>query len=196
MSDIPPKAPNGNGRLSWFAFYPADFASETHHLSIVQAGAFYRLLCAFARHGRLPGNEAQLVQLSGCRNVKEWRAMRDVLEPLFGPYSLAAQLVQKAQHIRAERAEAGRKGGLSKASKASDLPQAKPYYPEPDPDPDPEEGVSKKGISLSEGDSPFLRGSATEGGRGYAREGAALRLVKDEDEVLCSDGLWRKRGAL
>lgn len=178
--------PKQNSKLSWFAFHPADFAGETQHLTNVQVGAYFRLVCYYAQTGGLPADDGQLANIARCKSVKEWKAMREVLEPLFDPDGRLATEVNKAHAIREERAAAGRKGGFAKSSKTVallDVRQvAKLCQPEPEPEPDPEKVVSNKETLSLKGISYSLEGSATgkeeasTGGEGLDQFGGRMSL--------------------
>jgi uncharacterized protein YdaU (DUF1376 family) len=152
MDDI--RNSNSNGKLSWFAFHPADFAGETQGLTQGEVGAYILLASYYARMGNLPTDDVRLARIARCKNVNEWRAMRRSIDPLLSPNSRLTTELRIAHAKRERRVDAGRKGGLAKSSNA----KAKPYQPEPEPE---EVRGYREEAPSSKGRANSLEGSAT-----------------------------------
>jgi uncharacterized protein YdaU (DUF1376 family) len=164
MGNIPNQGQNG--KLSWFAFHPADFAGETQNLTNAQVGSYFRLVCYYAQMGDLPSDVSELALIARSKSAQEWRDTWRRLAPLFAPSGRLATEINKAHAAREERAASGRKGGLARASKAqAPLPVrqvAQLNQPEPEPQPDPDQGRGyQEGTPSIQGSSYSLEGFAT-----------------------------------
>lgn len=120
--------------------YVSDFIGDTLHLSTEQIGAYMLLLMAmWNAGGRLPNDDAKLARVVRM-SVKKWKAIEDDLLGFFDVtdgeiyHNRLTKELQKSERKSQLRADAGAKGGSSKALKdkearlanASDLPQHSP----------------------------------------------------------------------
>lgn len=152
-----------NGKLSWFAFYPADFAGETAHLTDAELASFFRLMCYAAQTGCLPSDDVQLARIAR-RSAKEWLTIRSVLEPLFRHDGRLVGEFRKARERYNSRAAAGSRGGMSRARTTLGAPSpaiANAYQLQPQPHPEPEKvrGCREEAPS-SKGRAHSVEGSA------------------------------------
>ncbi|MDX0276728.1 DUF1376 domain-containing protein [Sinorhizobium meliloti] len=120
--------------------YVSDFIGDTLHVSTEQIGAYMLLLMAmWNAGGRLPNDDAKLARVVRM-SVKKWKAIEDDLLGFFDVtdgeihHNRLTKELQKSERKSQLRADAGAKGGSSKALKdkearlanASDLPQHSP----------------------------------------------------------------------
>ncbi|MDW9415169.1 DUF1376 domain-containing protein [Sinorhizobium meliloti] len=120
--------------------YVSDFIGDTLHLSTEQIGAYMLLLMAmWNAGGRLPNDDAKLARVVRM-SVKKWKAIEDDLLGFFDVtdgeiyHNRLTKELQKSERKSQLRADAGAKGGSSKALKdkeahlanASVLPQHSP----------------------------------------------------------------------
>lgn len=113
--------------LPYFALYPKDFEAKTSHLSMIEDGAYNRLLrlCWMTPSCTIPADEAWVMRRMRAHTDDEKAAVRAVLAEFFerknGRY-INVKLTEvwldaKAAHER--RKNAGSKGGLAKSLKAN-----------------------------------------------------------------------------
>jgi uncharacterized protein YdaU (DUF1376 family) len=68
----------------WYAFYPADYARDTGHLSLTEHGAYRALMDHYySRGGPLENDVARLLHLCRARSTPERNAVRRVLGEFF-----------------------------------------------------------------------------------------------------------------
>lgn len=122
--------------LSWFAFYPRDWAADTRELSDRAKGCYIDLLGAMYTHGGpLPFNEQDLTAICGYRNVRSFRLTFGELvrkEKLhlvdgFVVNNRAMEEIDKAK----DRSEGSAKGGRARKSarnRADIDAKSKPFH--------------------------------------------------------------------
>jgi uncharacterized protein YdaU (DUF1376 family) len=130
--------------LPYFPLYPTDFEADTAHLSIVEDGAFNRLLrlCWMTPGCSVPNDEAWILRRLRARSEDEIAAVRVVISEffkvengrLFSPRLRREALLAETAHQR--RVAAGRKGGGAAKTaqtneKESSNAKAMPKQPEP-----------------------------------------------------------------
>ena len=129
--------------------YVADYLGDTHHLGVIEHGAYLLLLMAMWRAGgSIPASDANLARMARC-STEQWAEVRDVVLPYFkrtrGRLThkrLAAEMA-KYESTSGKRSEAGKLGAAKKANKnrveaaaiASNGDTQLPSYPEPEPEP-------------------------------------------------------------
>lgn len=104
---------------AYMPFYPADYISDTQHLSLEQHGAYLLLILAYWRHGNLPTDEKKLALIAHMSPAK-WKANRDTLEALFDHgwrHKRIEKELAKANLRIDKAAKAGEAGGTAKALK-------------------------------------------------------------------------------
>ena len=107
----------------WFAFDIGAYEDSTAHLSMLQDGAYNRLIRHYYKTSRpIPLDEQQIVRISGAHSAEEIAAVSCVLNEFFDKKSdgwhnkRADEELLKAQKISKLRKELGRRGGLAKAT--------------------------------------------------------------------------------
>jgi uncharacterized protein YdaU (DUF1376 family) len=69
--------------LDWYPFYPALYRAATMHLSLVEDGAYRRLIDHyFETRAPLPDDDVALARIAGC-GVQEWAAIAPKIRPFF-----------------------------------------------------------------------------------------------------------------
>jgi uncharacterized protein YdaU (DUF1376 family) len=133
--------------LPYFPMFPTDFEAKTSHLTMIEDGAYNRLLriCWMTPGCSMPNDEAWIMRRARAQNDIEKDAVRNVLIEFFtvenGRYSNARLHKEwlAANEAHERRKSAGSKGGLAKPKKAKvKTPSnavAKPKQPEPEPEP-------------------------------------------------------------
>jgi len=132
--------------LPYFPLYPKDYEAKTAHLSILEDGAYNRLmrLCWLTPGCSLPDDEAWIMRRMRAVSDDEKEAVRSVLAEFFtreGGRVFQRRLRDEAMlaaEAHQRRVEAGRRGGRKhKALKDNETWQsnakAKPKQPEPEP---------------------------------------------------------------
>jgi uncharacterized protein YdaU (DUF1376 family) len=133
------------GRMAhyWFAFDIGAYEDSTAHLTMLQDGAYNRLLRHYYKTGKAIPKEMDLIQrISGAHSGEELEAVSYILNSFFRLRSdgyhnkRADNELLRAKEVSKLRKELGKKGGLAKA-RANDLAkgmangianrQAKPY---------------------------------------------------------------------
>jgi uncharacterized protein YdaU (DUF1376 family) len=111
--------------------YVADYLGDTHHLSVIEHGAYLLLLMAMWRAGgTLPSADANLAKLARC-TPDQWAEIRDTILPFFrrrgGRISHArlSREMAKYEDTSGKRSEAGKRGASEKASRNSAVISAK-----------------------------------------------------------------------
>ena len=114
---------------TWMPFYVADYLADTGHLSTEEHGAYLLLICHYWRHGGLPANEQQLLQI--CHSdATRWPGILLTMRSLFSPHwrhkRIDAELM-KARDLSQKRQKAGISGAEKRYGKpvaiATDLPK-------------------------------------------------------------------------
>jgi uncharacterized protein YdaU (DUF1376 family) len=106
----------------WFAWYPADYATKTADLTIMEHGA-YRLLLDhyYLSNGNVLANAKAIGRAIRAETRVEKTALKNILERYFTIsgdkicHERADIELAKRAELRAKRAEHGSKGGLAKA---------------------------------------------------------------------------------
>lgn len=132
--------------LPYFPMFPSDFEAKTSHLSLIEDGAYNRLLriCWMTPGCSMPADEAWIMRRARAHGDAEQAAVRAVLEEFFavvnGRYSNARLRREwlSANDAHEKRKNAGAKGGKAKALKYNDSASsnavAMPKQPEPEPE--------------------------------------------------------------
>jgi uncharacterized protein YdaU (DUF1376 family) len=129
----------------WYAFYPGDYGRDTAHLSLIEDGAYRRLLDYYYSTGRpLPGDVVQLHRICRVSGSKERAAVRKVLEQFFtlegGVYRqkrVDAEIAKQAEY-KEKLSESGRRGAQKRWSHSHGHPNGDPngeLIAEPQPQP-------------------------------------------------------------
>jgi uncharacterized protein YdaU (DUF1376 family) len=70
--------------LPWFRWFPADFARDTRHLSMIERGAYRDLLDSYYQsNGKLRSDTASLYRICGAVMPDEQAAVRQVVSEFF-----------------------------------------------------------------------------------------------------------------
>jgi len=135
--------------LPFFPMYPSDFEAKTSHLTILEDGAYNRLLriCWMTAGCTLPADEAWILRRARAVSDEDKAAVLSVLAEFFkvvnGRYSNArlTEEFEAAKIAHERRKNAGFKGGSANALKnntnGSSNARAMPKQPEPEPEPEP-----------------------------------------------------------
>lgn len=106
----------------YMKLYVADYLGDTHHLGVVEHGAYLLLLMAMWRAGgALPATDANLAKLARC-TPDQWAEIRDVVLPYFKrsrgrlTHKRLSEELAKYETTSGKRSEAGKRGGAKKAS--------------------------------------------------------------------------------
>lgn len=107
----------------YMKLYVGDYLGDTHHLTVVEHGAYLLLLMAMWRTGgSLPAADSNLARLAKC-TPDQWAEIREVIMPLFKRRGgritqkrLASEMA-KYDDTSGKRSEAGKKGASRKANK-------------------------------------------------------------------------------
>lgn len=122
--------------MSW---HIGDYKKDTGHLRAAEHGAYFLLCMHYWATGGLPDDDKQLATIA-CMTIREWKAARPVIEPLFkGDGKWKHKRIEEeliTAHAKYEkRASAGKRGGNA-AAKAKQTPSnatsnavAKPQQP-------------------------------------------------------------------
>lgn len=143
--------------LPYFPLYPTDFDGKTAHLTILEDGAYNRLLrlCWKTPGCRIPTDEAWIMRQMRARTNDEQEAVRSVIAEFFtakgGFYTnkKLSEIYDASRDAHERRKNAGSKGGKAKALKTNktEPSNAVAMAKQPEPEPDIKEtpnGVSKK----------------------------------------------------
>ena len=135
----------------WMPLYVADYLADTGHLSAAEHGAYLLLIMHYWANGGLPDDDRKLSRIARMDST-EWADARETIAGFFSDgwrHERIEKHLAEANAAYERRAEAGRKGGLSKAKAenkhCSSIASALPQQSEPEPDISP---------SLRSGDSP------------------------------------------
>ena len=116
--------------------YIADYLGDTHHLTALEHGAYLLLLMAMWRSGgSLPASDDNLSRMARC-TPDQWADIRGVVVPFFKrvrgrlTHKRLALEMAKYENISCKRSEAGKTGGLGKASKIKASAKAIAIFPE------------------------------------------------------------------
>lgn len=106
----------------WFAFDVGAYEDSTAHLTMLQDGAYNRLLRHYYKTGKpIPEDAGQIQRISGAHSVEELEAVTYILNTFFtlkyGSYhnKRADNELIRAREVSKLRKELGKKGGLAKA---------------------------------------------------------------------------------
>lgn len=106
----------------YMKLYVADYLGDTHHLSVVEHGAYLLLLMAMWRAGgTLPAKDLNLSKLARC-TPDQWAEIRGVVLPFFKrcggriTHKRLAEEIAKYETTSEVRAAAGKRGGRKKQS--------------------------------------------------------------------------------
>lgn len=133
-------------QLYFFPLYVSKYEARTTHLTILEDGAYMRLLrlCWATPGCSIPADEAWIMRKMRARSKAERAAIEQVLEEFFrlenGRYSnpKLAEIFAEAEATHKKRSNAGAKGGKSKSLKTNNSPPSrakaglKQPYPEPE----------------------------------------------------------------
>lgn len=134
--------------LPYFPLYPDDFEADTPHLTMVEDGAYNRILrlCWRSPGCQIPADEAWLFRKLRAREEAEIAAVRAVVAEFFTEekgmiYSPRLRLEWlAANEAHDKRVKAGSRGGKAKALKSNDSEpsNATAMLKQPEPEPEPE----------------------------------------------------------
>lgn len=99
-------------------FYVSDYIKDTRHLTTAQHGAYLLLIMEYWTKTKLPEQDRQLARIAGM-SVSEWKTMKPTIQAFFQDGWKHRRLdreIAKAKTKHTARQEAGRLGGLAKAS--------------------------------------------------------------------------------
>jgi uncharacterized protein YdaU (DUF1376 family) len=133
--------------LPYLPLYIDDYEAGTAHLSLLEDGAYSRLLrlCWRTPGCKIPSDEAWIFRKLRATTEAEHQAIRSVIAEffktsrgtIFSPRLLKVHVQVSVSHLR--RKEAGKTGGKAKAQKTKDIEPsnavAMPKQPEPEPEP-------------------------------------------------------------
>jgi uncharacterized protein YdaU (DUF1376 family) len=112
--------------FAYMPLYTGDYLRDTQHLSCSEHGIYLKLLMhCWDQKGPAPLDERKLCGIVNARSGDETEALRRVLPEFFvrmddGWYNTRMMReLQRAEAISNNRAEAGRLGGIARASKAA-----------------------------------------------------------------------------
>lgn len=141
------------GRLPYFPLYPTDFEAKTSHLTLMEDGAYNRLLrLMWMTPGcSIPDDDAWIKRRMRCSD-EEFQAVLTVIDEFCirkaGRVSNAklTEVFEATNASHEKRVQAGKIGGQNKALKnkqnSPGNAKAKPKQPEPEPEPYIEENTS------------------------------------------------------
>lgn len=107
--------------LHWCKHKPAEFTSQTRHLSVAALGAYCRLRDHQFVNGRIPDDDAMIARIIG-ESVEYWQALRPAIADLFDAddgYLYCPDMEAKSREAREqyERHSAnGYRGGVKSAA--------------------------------------------------------------------------------
>lgn len=129
----------------WFAWYPGDYSRDTAHLSMMEDGAYRRLLDHYYSTGRpLPSDNEQLFRICRAFTAAEQQAVGNVLQQFFQLENgdvftngrVERELVKQAQYreklSRGAQKTNQKRWGSPSESASDRVPQPQPQkYPPP-----------------------------------------------------------------
>lgn len=120
--------------------YVADYLADTGHLGAAEHGAYLLLIMHYWANGGLPDDDRKLARIARM-DASEWADARETIGEFFSDgwrHERIEKHLAEANAAYERRAEAGRKGGLSKAKAESEHcssnASALPKQSEPEPD--------------------------------------------------------------
>jgi len=120
--------------------YVADYLADTGHLGAAEHGAYLLLIMHYWANGGLPDDDRKLARIARM-DASEWADARETIGQFFSDgwrHERIEKHLAEANAAYERRAEAGRKGGLSKAKAenehCSSNASALPKQSEPEPD--------------------------------------------------------------
>ncbi len=158
----------------WYSFYPADYARDTGHLTLIEHGA-YRVLMDhyYSRGGPLSANVERLLRVCRANAQAEKDAVRFVLEEFFTAQDemfrhprIDAEIA-KAADITAKCAVAGRASALQRQRKLEGAATEGATAEQPSQSHSPSQAQSQK--SLDEAFAQFWAAYPRREARGAAR---------------------------
>lgn len=126
--------------------YVADYLGDTHHLAVMEHGAYLLLLMAMWRAGgSLPSSDAALAKIARC-TPEEWALVRDCVLAFFTrsrsrlSHKRLSLEIAKYDVVSRRRSEAGKWSRSKKPSENNGAPEAivQQMLVEPEPEPEPE----------------------------------------------------------
>lgn len=115
--------------------YVADYRADTAHLRTIEHGAYFLLIMHYWATGGLPDDDAQLSRIAGMAS-SEWRKSKPVLQAFFidgWKHKRIDAELELADSKYQARAEAGRKGGIARASGKQNPSNASAMFNQPQP---------------------------------------------------------------
>ena len=100
-------------RPIWMPLYIADYLRDTRHLSTLQHGAYFLLICEFWSKGKLPSTDAERRRVTGM-TAKQWLTNRSTIAAFFDAdwrHTRIERELEKAKDLRLKRSVYGSKGG-------------------------------------------------------------------------------------
>lgn len=120
----------------YMKLYVADYLGDTHHLNVVEHGAYMLLLMGMWRAGgTLPTADDNLARLARC-TPDQWAEIKATVLAFFKvsrgklTHKRVAAEMAKYENTSGKRSEAGKRGAAKKASKNSDQAQANAFNAE------------------------------------------------------------------
>lgn len=146
--------------IPYFPMFPDDFEADTAHLTMIEDGAYNRLLrlCWRSPGCTIPADLGWVMRKMRARSVEEQAAVSVVLDEFFqvqdGRY-INARLMREwgaAHDAHERRKNAGAAGGKTKSLKTNDSvsSNATPMLKQPEPEPEPLDLDKSKSSSFSD----------------------------------------------
>lgn len=118
----------------WMPFYVADYLRDTRGLTTAQHGAYFLLILEYWTKGALPDDNAQLARIC-CMSTAEWKKTRPILLPFFfdgWKHRRLEREIAKAKSKHSLRQEAGKRGGIARATAKQKPSNAQASSSQPD----------------------------------------------------------------
>jgi uncharacterized protein YdaU (DUF1376 family) len=133
----------------WYAFYPGDYRRDTAHLSLLQDGAYRRLLDnCYATGKPIPTHVEQVFRICSAFVPEEQAAVRSVLKEFFtlredGWHNRRVDReLAKVHEIREKRSKAGRQSARKRKA-THEGTHVGHMFPQPQPQSQPQSQKSK-----------------------------------------------------
>ena len=184
--------------LPYFPLFPSNFEAKTSHLSLMEDGAYNRLLriCWMTPGCSLPDDPAWIARRMRLTPADFARVVAPLLDEFFKRKNgrvFSPRLTrewEKVDETSRKRSEAGKKGGRPKAPENTrkdiklgfDFDKAGPKQPEPYPEPDKDRG--KPLSSAPDGFDAFWSASPRKIGKDKARAAYAKALRRTDAETI------------
>ena len=107
-------------KTPWFPFYHTDYLADTVNFSALEHGVYLLLMLHYWREGSLPNDETKLRRITRT-TAKEWAQTLPAVSEKFTSewrHNRIDKELARAEYAYQRRANAGRSGGLAKASNA------------------------------------------------------------------------------